>query len=46
MAGAQLDKWLVRLAIIGAAAAAIGAGLFWLVLTQPLALASFLERTF
>ena len=46
MAGAQLDKWLVRLAIIGAAAAVIGAGLFWLVLTQPVALAGLLDRAF
>ncbi len=46
MAGAQLDKWLVRMAIVGAAAAAIGVGLFWLVLTQPVALAKVIERVF
>ena len=41
---AHLDKWLVRAAILGAAAAALGAGLFWLVLTQPVALATIIER--
>jgi hypothetical protein len=41
---AHLDKWLVRAAILGAAAAALAGGLFWLVLTQPVALATIIER--
>jgi hypothetical protein len=41
---AHLDKWLVRAAILGATAAVLGAGLFWLVLTQPVALAAIIER--
>jgi hypothetical protein len=35
---------LVRAAILGAAAAALGAGLFWLVLTEPVTLATLIER--
>jgi len=43
---AQLDKWLMRAAVFGAVAAMIGAGVFWLVLTQPVALALSLDRAF
>ena len=43
---AQLDKWLVRGAIFGTTAAVIGAAIFWLVLTRPVALAMALDRAF
>ena len=43
---ATLDKWLVRAAILGATVAVIAAVLFWLVLTQPVALARVLDRAF
>jgi hypothetical protein len=43
---AQLDKWLVRAAIFGSAATIVGAAIFWLVLTQPVALAAALGRAF
>ena len=44
MAMATLDKWLTRLAIVGAAAGLIAGALFWLVLTRPVALAALLDR--
>jgi hypothetical protein len=43
---ATLDKWLIRTAILGGTAAVVAAGLFWLVLTRPVALASVLDRIF
>ena len=43
---ATLDKWLIRTAILGGTAGLVAAGLFWLVLTRPVALASVLERIF
>jgi hypothetical protein len=42
----HLDKWLVRAAILGAAATVLAAGLFWLVLTRPVAIAIVLDRAF
>jgi hypothetical protein len=42
----HLDKWLVRAAILGGVAAVLAAGLFWLLLTRPVAVASVLERMF
>jgi len=41
---ASFDKWLTRLAILGAAAAIAAGTLFWLVLTRPVALAAVLDR--
>jgi hypothetical protein len=43
---AQLDKWLVRAAIFGATAAVIGAAIFWLLLTRPVAMAIALDQAF
>jgi hypothetical protein len=43
---ATLDKWLIRTAILGGTAAVVAAGLFWLVLTRPVAVASVLDRLF
>lgn len=42
----QLDKWLVRTAILGGTAALLAAGLFWLLLTRPVAVATVLQRLF
>lgn len=42
----HLDRWLVRVAILGGIAALIGAGLFWLIVTRPVEIASVLEKTF
>ena len=44
MSMASLDKWLTRLAILGAAAAVVAGTLFWLVLTRPVAVADLLHR--
>jgi hypothetical protein len=44
MAALELDKWLTRLAIVGAAAGVAAGALFWLVLTRPVALAALLDR--
>jgi len=41
---AALDKWLTRMAIVGAAAGVAAGALFWLVLTRPVALAALLDR--
>ena len=43
---ARLNKWLVRAAIIGATAAALAAGLFYLLLTRPVAVATVLNQMF
>jgi hypothetical protein len=40
------EKWLVRAAVVGGAVSLIAAGLFWLVLTQPVAVAQVLDRAF
>ncbi len=40
------DKWLVRAAILGGVATLLAAGVFWLVLTRPVALAMVLDRAF
>lgn len=42
----QLDKWLVRAAILGGTAAVLAAGLFWLLLTRPVAVATVLQQLF
>lgn len=42
----HLDRWLVRAAILGGVAALIGAGLFWLILTRPVEIATVLGKTF
>ena len=44
MSTKTLDKWLTRLAILGAAAAVVAGTVFWLVLTRPVALAAVLDR--
>jgi hypothetical protein len=43
---ASLDKWLTRVAILGAVAGVAAGALFWLVLTRPVALAAVLDRIF
>jgi len=43
---AQLDKWLIRAAILGGAAAVLAGGLFWLLVTRPVAMATMLGRLF
>jgi hypothetical protein len=43
---AQLDKWLVRAAVLGLVATVLAAGLFWLLLTRPVAMAAVLGRIF
>ena len=43
---AQLDKWLMRAAVLGLAATVLAAGLFWLLLTRPVAVATVLGRIF
>jgi hypothetical protein len=40
------EKWMVRAAVVGGAVSLIAAGLFWLVLTQPVAVAQVLDRAF
>lgn len=39
-------RWLVSMAVIGTTAAVVGAGLFWLVLTRPVAVAAMLGQVF
>ena len=43
---ARLNKWLVGAAILGATAAVLAAGIFYLLLTRPVAVASVLEQMF
>lgn len=43
---ARLDTWLMRLALVGVTAGVLAAGLFWLLLTRPVAVAMLLERAF
>jgi hypothetical protein len=43
---AHLNKWMVGAAIIGTTAAVLAAGLFYLLLTRPVAVASVLEQVF
>jgi hypothetical protein len=43
---AKLDTWLVRAAILGGTAAVLAGGLFWLLLTRPVAMATVLGRIF
>jgi len=43
---ATLERWLVRAAILGGSAAAVAAGLLWLMLTRPVAVAAVLGRLF
>ena len=42
----QIDKWLIRLALVGVTACVLAGGLFWLVLTRPVAVAMVLDRAF
>ena len=41
-----MNKWLIGVGVVGTIAAAVGAGLFWLVLTRPVAVAQALGQTF
>ena len=41
----DIKRWLVGVAVVGAAAGAAAAGLLWLVLTRPVALAEFLSAS-
>jgi hypothetical protein len=40
------SRWLIPVAIAGAAATILAAGLFWAMLTQPVAAAQFLNTAF
>lgn len=40
----RTDKWLTAVAVFGMAAGALAAGLFWMVLTRPVALVEALGR--
>jgi hypothetical protein len=42
----HLNKWLIRAAILGGTAAVIAAGLFYLLLTRPVAVATVLQQLF
>ena len=42
----KANRWLVLVAIVGATAAVVAAGLFWLVLTRPIAVAQALGQAF
>jgi len=42
----QLNKWMVRAAILGGTAAVLAGGLFYLLLTRPVAVATVLEQMF
>jgi hypothetical protein len=43
---AHLDRWLMRAAILGVTATLLAGGLFWLLLTRPVAVATVLGRIF
>ena len=43
---AQVNRWLVGAAIVGATAAALAVGLVYLLLTRPVAVATVLEQVF
>jgi hypothetical protein len=40
----RTNKWLIGIALVGAAAGAAALGLFWLVLTRPVAIAQMIDR--
>jgi hypothetical protein len=40
----RMEKWLATLALCGAAAGALAAGLLWMVFTRPVALVEALNR--
>jgi hypothetical protein len=42
----QLDKWLIRAAILGGTATILAAGLVWLLVTRPVAVATVLDQMF
>ena len=41
-----INRWVVAVGIVGTAAMIAAAGLLWVVLTRPVALAEFLQRAF
>ena len=41
-----INRWVVAVGIVGTAAMVAAAGLLWVVLTRPVALAEFLQRVF
>jgi len=43
---ARLNKWMIGAAILGGTAAVLAAGLFYLLLTRPVAVATVLEQMF
>jgi hypothetical protein len=40
------NRWLVPVAIVGVTATILAAGLFWALMTRPVAAAQFLGNTF
>ena len=40
------SRWLVPVAVVGATATILAAGLFWLLMTRPVAAAQFLGAAF
>jgi hypothetical protein len=41
-----INRWVLAVGIVGTAAMLAAAGLLWIVLTRPVALADFVQRTF
>jgi hypothetical protein len=41
-----MNRWVVAVGLVGTAALVAAAGLLWVVLTRPVALAEFIHRTF
>ncbi len=41
-----INRWVIAVGIVGMAAVLAAGGLLWVVLTRPVALADFIQRTF
>ena len=41
-----MNTWLISVGVVGTLAAVMGAALLWLILTQPVAMAQAVARTF
>ena len=42
----RMNRWLIPVAVVGTTAAMLGAALFWLVLTRPVAAAQAFGQAF
>ncbi len=40
-----INRWVIAVGVLGTAALVAAAGLLWVVLTRPVALAEFIQRT-